>query len=249
MTMTANYEQDEALIASARRMSQNSRQRSERVCFYRTPRVTVDGGRHAQAGWIGWGDTQESIQRGKIVRGYIPLERYGYIEAKRRDNDPDGPFELYGPWGVLLAQPGGAAEFPIEQILTFHWYDADRLRQSLRGNIPPTMKVKDGLVLWPQLAGQNIRVFSCPECTDHRANEAIHIARHLRIWHDYDTASVIAFGKEFGIDFAKEMNRSGRVTRSLSFEAAEEDETAAVEPAAFDLEIARPRVGRPRKDS
>lgn len=254
MTMVANTEADEALISAARSMFQNNRARSERVCYYRTPQRRPDGQKHAQAGWIGWGDTQDSIKMGKISRGYLPLDEYGFIRSKAREDDPDGPFELYGPWGVILSQPGGPAEFPLEQLLAYHWYDADRLRASLHGRIPPTLKVRDGMVLWPQLAGHELRVFACPECSDWRSLEAVFLARHLRIWHDYDRADIIAFGQQYGVDFSTEINREGRVIRSLSFDAPADDgiEEMEPEPAGFSLNIERPDrrgPGRPRKES
>lgn len=254
MTMVASLGQDEALISAARSAFTESRQRSERVCFYRTPQKMVDGQKHKQAGWIGWGDTQQGIKLGKIMRGYIPMDRYGFIQSKRREEDPDGPFETYGPWGVILSQTGGPAEFPKDQILTFHWYDADRLRQSLNGQIPPTLKVRDNMVLWPQLKGENLRVFSCPECSDWRSLEAVFLARHLRIWHDYDRADIIAFGTQFGVDFSAELNREGRVIKSMSFVATDDYEAEAEEAddgSGFSLEMARPTrgPGRPRKEA
>ena len=253
MTMVSNSEADEALITAARSMFQNNRARSERVCFYRTPQHRPDGAKHLQAGWIGWGDTQDSIKMGKISRGYLPLDQYGFIRSKSREDDPDGPFELYGPWGVILSQPGGPAEFPLEQILTYHWYDADRLRQSLHGRIPPTLRVKDGMVLWPQLRGHELRVFACPECSDWRSIEAVFLARHLRIWHDYDRADIIAFGAQYGVDFSTEINREGRVIRSMSFEDDGGDDPSP-EPDVddgfgFSVEVARPTRGRPRKEA
>lgn len=249
MTMVGNLAQDEALIAAARSAFTENRQRSERVCFYRTPQKKVDGSRHLQAGWIGWGDTQQSIKLGKIARGYIPLEQYGYIQTKRMDSDPDGPFETYGPWGVILSQRNGVLEFPKDQILSYYWYDADRLRQSLKGNLPPTLKVRDGMVLWPQLAGAEIRVFLCPECSDHPEREAVNLARHLRIWHAYDRADIIAFGQQYGVDFSTEMNREGRVIKAFSFDAAEaEVEPEEDETPGFTLDVQRPKRAYTRKD-
>ncbi len=252
MTMVAGHDADEALISAARSMFQQNRQRSERVCFYRTPQRRPDGSPHHQAGWIGWGDTQDSVKLGKIMRGYIPLEQYGYIRTKRRDDDADGPYEVYGPWGVIISQASGVLEFPLDQILTFHWYDANRLRMSLNGQIPPTLRVKDGMVLWPQLRGVELRIFACPECGDWRTLEAVQLARHLRIWHDYDRADIIAFGEQYGVDFVMDINRGGRVLKKYAFEdepfvgeAADEDS----EDIGFNLEVARPQrgPGRPRK--
>lgn len=251
------YAADEALIAVAREsLMAGNRVRSERVCYYRTPQRRPDGGRHVQAGWIGWGDTQQNVKISKIARGYLPLMngneyRYGFIEAKRRDEDPDGPFEKWGPWGVILSQRGGMAEFPKDQILTYHWYDAERLRQSLNGSLPPNIPVKSGQVLWPQLTGENLVIFSCPECSDWRHLEAVFLARHLRIWHSYDQADIMAFGAQYGVDFAAELNREGKVMRSVTFEAppAEEEDTEEV-GGGFTFEVASPKrgPGRPRKE-
>lgn len=252
---TAEFNADEALISVAREaLAAGNRIRSERVCFYRTPQRTPDGSRHKQAGWIGWGDTQQGIKLTKIARGYLPLMdgseyRYGFIEAKHDERAPDGPFEKWGPWGVILSQPGGMSEFPKDQILTFHWYDAERLRQSLNGSLPPNVPVKDGMVLWPQLSGENLVIFSCPECTDWRHLEAVFLARHLRIWHDYDQADILAFGQQYGVDFSAELNRNGRVMKAVTFEAAPEEEAAPDEAPGFSFEVARPKLGRPRKES
>lgn len=247
------FDADEALIAVAREsLAAGNRIRSERVCYYRTPQRTPDGARHKQAGWIGWGDTQQGVKISKIARGYLPLMngseyRYGFIEAKHRDTDPDGPFERWGPWGVILSQPGGMAEFPQDQILTFHWYDAERLRQSLQGSLPPNVPVKDGMVLWPQLAGASLRVFFCPECSDWRHLEAVFLARHLRIWHDYTQADILAFGQQYNVDFSAELHLMNKVTQTMTIEAAPAEAEDDAIPG-FEIEIARPKVGRARKD-
>jgi hypothetical protein len=246
------FDADEALISVAREsLAAGNRIRSERVCYYRTPQRTPDGARHKQAGWIGWGDTQQGVKISKIARGYLPLMngnqyKYGFIEAKHRDNDPDGPYELYnGPWGVILSQPGGMAEFPVSQILAYHWYDAERLRVDLGGTLPPTVKTKNGMVLWPQLADQNLVIFSCPECTDWRHIQAVFLARHLRIWHDYDQSDILAFGQQYGVDFSAELNRDGGVVKTMTFEAPPEDDADDDDTPGFTFEVARP--GRPRK--
>lgn len=241
---------DEALIAVAREtLSAGNRVRSERVCYYRTPQRTADGRRHHQAGWICWGDTQQGAQIQKLARGYLPLKdgreyRYGFIEAKKREEDPDGPFELWGPWGPILSKPGGMDEFPKSQILAYHWYDAERMRASLNGSLPPNVPVRDGMVLWKQLSGERLTIFSCPECTDWRHLEAVFLARHLRIWHDYDQADILAFGQQYGVDFAAEFHNQGRVLRSVTFEAPPEPELDHDEPPPFEFEVARPRRAR-----
>lgn len=239
-------EADEALISAAQDiMNQGGKIRSERVCYYRTPKIRVDGQAHTQAGWIGWDQTQQNIQLQKIGRGYIPLRQYGFIEAKPKDEYPDGPYEMYGPWGQLLSNPEGVKELPADQIIAYFWYDENVLRNSLNGNIPPTLRVKNGLVMWPQLKGMNLKVYACPECGHIRFNEAIHLARHLRLWHDYDRADIIAFGKENGVDFSTQVIRGGKVFQGYSFENVEPSEfipeSNDADDPGFALELAKPR--------
>lgn len=253
MTMVGDP-RDEALISVARNMvAGNGRRRSERVMYYRSPRTKVDGSPYAQAGWVGWGDTQDQVQLQKIRRGFIPMEQYGLIEAKRREDDPDGPFEIYGPWGQILCSPSGILEFPLDQIMAYHWYDEQRLRFSLNGNIPPTLKVKNGIVLWPQLQGHEIKVYACPECSNQRYIEAAHLARHLRLWHEYDRADIISFGKEYGIDFEARMDGTTKVVREYIFDDAplEPLAEAGAEDIGFSVSVAQPQrrgPGRPRKE-
>ena len=257
MTMVSSSYADEQMIAAARKMMEGNRARSERVCYYRTPQLTPDGSKHAQAGWIMTGDTQQSIKTANIARGYMPLEQYGYVGATDpevpEDTTPLRNFSRYGKWGQLLSTQEGLREFPKDQILAYHWYNADRLRRSLNGNLPPTLKVKNGMVLWPQLAGQELKIFACPECTDWPTLQAIFLGRHLRVWHDYSQADLIDFGKQYGIDFAAELAREGQVKRTLTFDAAAEDDTEVEEPElGFSLTVDRPErrgPGRPRKEN
>lgn len=247
-----NDEVNEALVHAAQEMlTRGGRPRSERVCYYRTPKHTVSGDRHVQAGWIGWDQTQQNIQLQKIGRGYIPLPKYGFIEEKKREDAPDGPFELYGPWGPLLADPDGMRELPAEQIIAYHWYDEMKLKASLNGRIPPTLRTRDGMVMWPQLKGMSLKIYVCPECANKSFNEPIHLARHLRIWHDYDRQDIIAFGREHGVDFRVEITRDGKPFRGYTFDDAEayeeiESEFEAASTPEFSMEVAKP--SRSRKD-
>lgn len=226
MTMTMGEGTDEALIHVAQNMLRNQGgNRSERVCYYRTPQKTTTGSPHAQAGWIGWDQTQESIQLRKVMRGYLPLQQYGLIDAEHEPYAAN--FERYGPWGQILCDPEGVKELPASQIIAYFWYDEGVLRDSLRGNIPPTLRVKDGMVLWPQLKGMNLRVYVCPECTNKRYNEPIHLARHLRNWHDYDRQDIIAFGREQGVDFSTEFVGGG-IKHHYAFDDDEDGYEGAV---------------------
>lgn len=254
MTMVLGSHSDEALIAAARKMMEGTRSRAERVCYYRTPQLTPDGTKHVQAGWIMTGDTQQGIQMANVARGYLPLLQYGFVGA----TDPDVPedttplrnFARYGKWGQLLSTPEGVRELPKDQILAYHWYNADRLRRSLNGNLPPTLKVRDGMVLWPQLRGEELRIFQCPECTDWPALQAIFLGRHLRVWHDYSQADLIDFGKQYDVDFAAELAREGQVKRTYTFDAsaALDDAPEADEPEpGFSLTVDRPARRRGRE--
>lgn len=255
MTMV-NDPRDEALINIARNMATNNGgRRSERVMYYRSPMTQVDGSPYMQAGWICWGDTNDQAQLQKLRRGFVPMERYGLIEPKRKNDDADGAFEMYGHWGPILSQASGIHEFPKDQILAYHWYDEARLRASLRGNLPPTLTVQQGIVRWPQLQGESIKIYVCPECANQRYNVAVHLARHLRVWHDYDRQDVIAFCQENNIDLNDHVSGQGRVVKDFIFEDVPlrgdmEAAQASVEDVGFSVEVTAPRrgPGRPRKD-
>ena len=236
----------EAMIEIAQNMMSQGRRRSERVIYYRSPERLPDGRKYDQAGWIGWGDTQQSAQLAKLQRGWIPLPKFGYIQGKRRDDDPDTAFETYGPWGIILSHPDGPAEFPKEQIITYRWYEADNLRMSLNGNIPPTLKVKNGLVQWPQLRGMEIVDYDCPECHNVKRHKPVDLAYHMRLAHGYDRQDIVVLGGEMGIDFSKELVAGGRVRNTFAFEDEPEPEETAAEPeeTVFAAATVRPR-GRP----
>jgi hypothetical protein len=258
MTMVNDpRDRDEALISVARNMvTNNTGRRSERVMYYRSPRTRVDGSPYVQASWIVWGDTSDQAQLQKLRRGFIPLEQFGLIESKQRSEDPDGAYELYGPWGAILSSAAGVREFPRDQILAYHWYDEQRLRASLHGNLPPTLEVRDGIVKWPQLQGDQIKIYVCPECANQRYNLAVHLARHLRVWHDYDRQDVLTFCQENGIDLNDHVSGHGRVVKDFIFESTPLDHqgtlaTASAEDVGFSVEMSRPLrgPGRPRKDT
>ena len=236
----------EAMIEIAKSMMSQGRRRSERVIYYRAPERLTDGRKYEQAHWIGWGDTQQSAQLAKMQRGWIPLPKYGYVDRKPREDGPDTAFEIYGAWGIILCHPDGPAEFPADQIITFRWYKEENLRMSLNQNIPPTLKVKNGLVQWPQLRGMTITDYDCPECHNVQRHKTVDLAYHLRISHGYDRADVIAFGNQLGINFEKEMVESGRIRNTFAFEEDEPEEPTAEEQeeAVFAAATVRPR-GRP----
>jgi len=130
-----------------------------------------------KSGWIGWGDTQASKQLGMIQKGAIPLPQYGTIT-----NSED-------IWGPILRHRDGPAEFPVEQVLTYRWYKPENV---------PVQNVR-----FPQLAGQKIVEFPCPECSRPAFHSPIHLGSHLRVMHAYDRSEVLKYGEAMHIDFSK----------------------------------------------
>ncbi len=108
------------------------------------------------------------------------------------------------PWRLIF-QKGGAKEFPLEQVIAYHWH--------IR---PPYREVE-----FPQLRGLDIVDFECPECTDKLVvfsaltkEEAarqlrIHLTSRINDSHSYSPADVQALGAELGVDFFS--RRSGRL--------------------------------------
>lgn len=201
----------EQLMAVAQDMLVNKK-RSERVIYYRNPTVTQDGRPHHEPGWIHWGDSQEQKQVWEWAKGRLPLNRFGAIEAKKNDDAPDGPFEKYGPWGPILCHPEGPKEFPVDQILTFGWYDPKRC---------PVPGVR-----FPQLRewiaeGNEITEYACPECNSVAYREARFLGRHLKNTHGWDRLEIIAFGKEVGFDLSRDFSGRGKITRTYGYDESE----------------------------
>lgn len=170
-------------------LERTSRRKSEVVIYYRRPMK----GEHA--GWITWGDSQPSKRADMVLRGFEPLPQFGRIATGVL------AFDQYGVWGPILTHPRGPAVFPAEQVITFRWYDPEQVGDPWR----PIPNVK-----FPQLKGQKIVEFDCPECSDRVFAKALHLARHLRNTHDYDRSEIIKLGEELGIDFTKEFTVAGK---------------------------------------
>lgn len=197
----------EALMEIAENMLGNKRT-DEAVIYYRKP-LMANGKPHSEAGWICWSDSQAGKQLDLWKKGWQPLNKYGEIRVKKSENQPDGPFDRYGPWGPILCHPDGPGEFPVDQILTFRWYDPERC---------PVPSAR-----FPQLRewlaeGHEIDEYDCPECTLARYAKPVYLARHLRIAHNYERHEIIALGKEMNVDFSKELVRNGRVRRTYNLE-------------------------------
>lgn len=96
-------------------------------------------------GWIvcgqGWG---EEIGNNTDV-GWIPLNKY----RKFPSVDPQGRYNISrDPYYVILHMTGGAAEFPLDQILEHRWHQ----------------KLPYPGVVFPQLDGVEIPNFKCTQC-------------------------------------------------------------------------------------
>ena len=211
-------------------MGQRGGRISERSIYYRK------GPKGPEANWIVVsGSNQERMLHAITVKGWTPLPQYGEVGHKRRSSDPDGAFERYGVWGEILTRPGGAAEFPLSQILAFRWYDPERC---------PVPNVR-----FPQLEGADITEYVCPICesADTIFHEARHLGRHLFVHHHMDRTEIIAIGKELGVDFHRVVGEErGRGKRTVTPVIPEEPVNAADDAPQFSINRRRP--GRPSRE-
>lgn len=193
-------------------------------------------------GWITWGDTQASKQLDKIRKGSVPLPQYGRITHSE------------DIWGPILRHPDGPAEFPVEQVLAYRWYDRRRLP-----DIRPIIQVgreeqrqgaQPAVIRFPQLVGVKITEYPCPESclitlpdgksVDKAYHDPVHLGNHLRVMHGYDRSEIIKYGDAMGIDFTKVPGGKELVTYEFD-EVADEVRQDAEE--AFEVE----RVAAPKR--
>jgi hypothetical protein len=176
---------------SMERLFRTNRARDEKVIYYRAPEMTVRGLPYPNPKWISWADSQPAKRLALMARGFTPLPQFGRII----ETDAEA-------WVLILKHPQGPAQFPTSQVITFRWYRPEYLPGSLQG----------ARIRFPQLIadardGLTIKEYFCPECTNRWFFEPYHLARHLTNGHGYDRASIIALGKELGIDFMKTIFR------------------------------------------
>jgi hypothetical protein len=209
-------------MEAERRMRQVSRRRDEVVIYYRRPATG------AMPGWIIWGDSQDGKRSDYVYRGFTPLPQFGRLDFS------DPAYAKYGVWGPILTHPDGPAQFPAQQVMTFRWYSEEGLRASCDGRDPPRVK-------FPQLKGQVITEFACPECSSTSFLRPVGLARHLRNHHEYDRAEVIALGRELGVDFTHEVMGKGRQEFVYGYEEAEPE---APDPDLPTVEAVAPRGRR-----
>ena len=153
-----------------------------------------------QEGWITVKGTSDQVKLNLLERGFDPLTKYGTL--RHNQDDPDNPITQYrNHFAQILCAKGGPEEFHPSQILAFKWY---------RPEFCPVPKAAIKLRRVVAQAGIIIEEFPCPECSNKFYLKAQSLATHLRNSHQYDTAALIAYAKENGISFQKEMAHGGR---------------------------------------
>jgi hypothetical protein len=163
--------------------------RFEKHIYYRRPRSGEN------AGWITMQGTNLNRQTDMTVRGFEPMPKYGTFEDNelrlRRENKL-GPDEPMNQWRPILEHPDGPAEFPVQQVMDLRWYKPEDCP------VPGTK--------FPQLGGHSIVEYRCPECSRFFvASDGFGgiepLARHLRLIHSWDRASLVKYGEKVNIDF------------------------------------------------
>ena len=178
-------------------MANPGRNLGDQVIYYRRPLVDRHGNKAENAGWIVWGDSTSGTKlRDYSIRGFTPIFNYGAVNstANIKYAEEHGIAPINWPWIPILRHPDGPAEFPLDQVLSMRWYR------------PENCPVPD--VSWPQLKGVKIKEYRCPECNrpafvDNASGVgAVYgLGTHLRIMHEWDRVSLMAYGDRIGIDF------------------------------------------------
>jgi len=180
----------------------------------------------SQRGWIVQAPAWGSALKNYRGRRFTFLEEYGefvitsgdkqktdYARIKERDAVGRPWHTYHEPWRMLF-QKGGAKEFPLDQIIAYHWHV-----------LPPYREAT-----FPQLEdfykhGGTITDYECPECdnrivvfSSQNQREAarmlrIHLTSAINDRHKYSVADLRALGQDWGIDF--ESSRVGRARRLL----------------------------------
>jgi predicted RNA-binding Zn-ribbon protein involved in translation (DUF1610 family) len=139
-------------------------------------------------GWIVVGQSHATAFQEYMLRGFVPLSKYGQISAE------DGDMSVTEAIERLLTLPGGIEEFPVEQIVAYRWH-LD----------PPIEGLK-----FPQLDGMEFMSFECPECNCASFSDAATLAKHLRIKHEWQRRDLQVYSEETGINFTP---RRGAIRR------------------------------------
>lgn len=167
-------------------------------------------------GWISIGSLTPANRDHYEQKGFTYLVRYGQF---RNDGDITGRGSATekdargAPWNPVLEpwrmffQKGGAKEFPVEQIIAYHWH--------LR---PPYREVT-----FPQLKGIAITDYFCPECdkgifsalTPAEAAQSLrtHLTTGIDRTHSYTAQDLRQLGEAEEIDFFAATRVKGLVRR------------------------------------
>lgn len=196
---------------------------SERSMYYKKPPTGNE------AGWIVVMGTNPERQANLFMKGFVPLHQYGFVSPQ--DVDHEDP--SYRQWSQILLAPGGADEFPVEQLVAYRWYDP---------TICPVPSAR-----FEQLVDVKIERIWCPECSDVYYHKANHLARHLRTVHKYERTEILAVGQELGISFAKEITSGRAPVEQVGYALPPEPEPELPLPQ-IEMDDTRPRGrGRPPK--
>ena len=154
-----------------------------------------------KAGWIVIQSTTPANKEATVYKGGEFLIRYGEFAngtsgGKPKEKDDRGflwnPADE--PWRLIF-QRGGAREFPVDQVLAYHWHLNPPYRE----------------VTFPQIEDIDVTDYFCPECdkgifSHPEALEAadmlkIHLTSGIDRRHEYRTEDLTALGDREGIDF------------------------------------------------
>lgn len=231
MTMLAAP--NEELMDIARSLVGGQQKASMKVIYARRPLKDGNTGKPiSMAGWITWidDDTRTGALWNKVALGWQPLKQYGNLGTRQGDSD-----EL-GPWQKILEHPNGPSEFPVDQLIEFGWYDPERV---------PVAGVR-----FPQLRGEKIATYPCPECSDRMFTKPIHLARHCRNAHSYDRKDIQDLAEQLGIDLVREMYAGKERLHVYDYTDDETtEETMVVVPPEYEVEqvTVQPRSERKAK--
>ena len=225
------------------------------VIYYRRPFLTRDGDPAANAGWITWADSLSGTKlRDYEYRGFTPLRKYGPLNDEdrlnetlhraKKENWTKRQFDNEWIWGAILRHPDGPAEFPLDQIMAFRWYEPAQC--PLRGVNP--------VELFPQLRGHKVKIHRCPQCARTFAavdgfGAAEPFANHLRIMHEYDMVNILNFGQRIGIDFTG-VEYGTTEAKELTFGEADEEDVLKCEECGLEFKgkMAAARLAKHAKE-
>lgn len=192
-------------------------------------------------GWISTGPTSTGNLQDFRDMGYDFLSQYGQFKnvddtTHERDINGVGWNSFQEPWRLLF-QRGGAKEFPISQIIAYHWHIK-----------PPYREVK-----FPQLEGVEIHDYFCPECdtgvfSSTNDAEAVrmlrqHLMSKINDSHAYRVEDFQKLGEEWEIDFFNQ-RVGGRDVRKREMEPESSLEPPAPNPGLNEAEFTCRECGR-----